>query len=84
MFQEGPRLAFISAIFSLMVSYSQVALINALLFAGSIAGFFYILIFNAQRRQAVIADAIHLPLPGCPSIHSGIEWVQWVPGWCVL
>ncbi|KAF9027401.1 hypothetical protein BDZ89DRAFT_1039492 [Hymenopellis radicata] len=57
----------------------KIALINALLFAGSIAGFFYILIFNAQRRHAVIADAIHLPLPGCPSIHSGIEWVQWVP-----
>lgn len=58
----------------------QVAWVNGVLFAGSIAGFLWILIFNASRRRAVIAEAIHLPLPGCPSIHSGIEWVQWVPG----
>uniref|UniRef100_A0A0W0FEH9 DUF6533 domain-containing protein n=1 Tax=Moniliophthora roreri TaxID=221103 RepID=A0A0W0FEH9_MONRR len=57
----------------------QIAIINAFLFLCSIAGFLYVLIFNAQRRRAVIADAIHLPLPGCPSIHSGIEWAQWVP-----
>jgi hypothetical protein len=39
----------------------------------------YVLVFNAERRHAVIADAIHLPLPGCPSIHVGIEWIQWIP-----
>jgi hypothetical protein len=50
------------------------------LFAASIAGFVYVLQFNARRRHAVISDAIHLPLPGCPSIHTGIEWAQWVPG----
>lgn len=40
----------------------------------------WILIHNALRRRAVIAEAIKLPLPGCPSIHTGIEWAQWVPG----
>lgn len=42
----------------------------------------YILIFNAERRRSVIADSIHLNAPGCPSIHTGIEWAQWVPGIC--
>ncbi|KAF9259276.1 hypothetical protein L218DRAFT_1059366 [Marasmius fiardii PR-910] len=57
----------------------RVAVFNLFLFLASIAGFLWILIHNAQRRRAVIADAIKLPLPGCPSIHSGIEWAQWVP-----
>ena len=55
-------------------------MINLALFLISIAGFLWVLIHNAERRRAVIANAIHLPLPGCPSIHSGIEWAQWIPG----
>jgi hypothetical protein len=51
-----------------------------MLFLSSIAGFLYVLIFNAERRRAVIADAIRLPLPGCPVIDTSIEWAQWVPG----
>ncbi|KAF8987750.1 hypothetical protein BDQ17DRAFT_1374696 [Cyathus striatus] len=43
-----------------------VTTINIILFLASIGGFMYILIFNAIRRHAVIADVIHLPLPGCP------------------
>ncbi|KIY68933.1 hypothetical protein CYLTODRAFT_421165 [Cylindrobasidium torrendii FP15055 ss-10] len=66
-------------IYALYNTSRTVAAINGILFLGSIAGFFWVLVFNAQRRHAVIADAIHLPLPGCPSLHSGIEWVQWVP-----
>ncbi|KIJ40401.1 hypothetical protein M422DRAFT_173732, partial [Sphaerobolus stellatus SS14] len=57
----------------------KVAAINFFLFMVSIAGFTWILVHNALRRHAVIAAAIHLPLPGCPSIHTGIEWAQWVP-----
>jgi len=57
----------------------KVAVINFTLFLVSIAGFLWVLAHNAQRRRAVIANAIHLPLPGCPSIHSGIEWAQWIP-----
>ncbi|KAJ7055850.1 hypothetical protein C8F01DRAFT_447501 [Mycena amicta] len=57
----------------------RVAAINLALFSGSIAGFMWILIFNHSRRAAVIASVIHLDLPGCPSVHSGIEWAQWVP-----
>ena len=63
-----------------VLSGPQVALINAVLFLASIGIFLWILIFNAMRRRDVIANAIHYPLPGCPSVHSGIEWAQWVPG----
>jgi len=56
-----------------------VAAINFVLFLVSIAGFTWILVHNAVRRHEVIAAAIHLPLPGCPSIHTGIEWAQWIP-----
>ncbi|KAK7436846.1 hypothetical protein VKT23_014484 [Stygiomarasmius scandens] len=67
-------------VYALFKCSKRVAAFNGVLFLGSIVGFLWILIHNAQRRRAVIADAIHLPLPGCPSIHTGIEWAQWVPG----
>ncbi|KAF7288614.1 UBA-e1-C domain-containing protein [Mycena indigotica] len=57
----------------------RIAAINVFLFLCSIAAFFWILIYNHDHRAAIIANAIHLPLPGCPTVHSGIEWVQWVP-----
>ncbi|KIJ40402.1 hypothetical protein M422DRAFT_32257 [Sphaerobolus stellatus SS14] len=66
-------------IYALYSCSRRVAFINFVLFLGSIAGFLWILVHNAVRRQSVIAQAIHLPLPGCPSIHSGIEWAQWIP-----
>ncbi|KAG5729349.1 hypothetical protein E4T56_gene9901 [Termitomyces sp. T112] len=66
-------------VYALYNCSKRVAIFNTLLFFGSIAGFLWVLIHNAQRRRAVIADSIHLPLPGCPSIHSGVEWLQWVP-----
>jgi hypothetical protein len=39
-----------------------------------------VLIYNAEHRRVLIANAMHLPLPGCPAIQSGIEWAQWIPG----
>ena len=63
----------------LFLHQAQVALFNAICFTLSIAGFFAILTINAIRRPAAIAQAIRLPLPGCPTIHTGIEWAQWVP-----
>ncbi|KAF7375327.1 UBA-e1-C domain-containing protein [Mycena sanguinolenta] len=57
----------------------RVAVVNCILFAGSIVGFLVILIYNHSRRAAIIASAIHLDLPGCPTVHSGLEWAQWVP-----
>ncbi|KAF7335758.1 UBA-e1-C domain-containing protein [Mycena venus] len=57
----------------------RIAAINLILFAGSIVGFMWILIYNHSHRASVIASVIHLDLPGCPSVHSGIEWAQWVP-----
>ncbi|TCD61725.1 hypothetical protein EIP91_008011 [Steccherinum ochraceum] len=66
-------------IYALYRGSKKIALVNGLLFAGSIAGFLYILIFNAERRADVIRDAKMLPIPGCPSIHTGIEFAQWIP-----
>ncbi|KAL0952560.1 hypothetical protein HGRIS_006816 [Hohenbuehelia grisea] len=66
-------------IYALYKCNKKIAAINAVLFLGSIAGFLWVLIHNAQGRRAVIADVVHLPLPGCPSIHTGIEWAQWIP-----
>ncbi|KAK0440095.1 hypothetical protein EV421DRAFT_1817389 [Armillaria borealis] len=66
-------------IYALFTCSKKVAVINGFLFASSIAAFLWILIHNVGRQGAIIADAIRLPLPGCPSIHSGIEWAQWVP-----
>ncbi|KAF7326078.1 UBA-e1-C domain-containing protein [Mycena kentingensis (nom. inval.)] len=57
----------------------RVAAFNLFLFLGSMAGFMWILVFNHSRRAAVIANFVDLGLPGCPSVHSGIEWAQWVP-----
>jgi hypothetical protein len=59
--------------------HSQVAAVNAVLFLASIAGFMVILIHNAIGRAAVIKTAKALPIPGCPVVHTGIEWAQWVP-----
>ncbi|KAJ3710165.1 hypothetical protein C8R42DRAFT_381715 [Lentinula raphanica] len=66
-------------VYALYHCSKKVAIFNFVLFLGSIAGYLFVLVHNAQRRRAVIATAITLPLPGCPSIHTGIEWAQWVP-----
>ncbi|CAK5274421.1 unnamed protein product [Mycena citricolor] len=66
-------------VYALYSCSKRVAAFNLALFIGSIAGFMWILIFNHSRRASVIASVIHLNLPGCPSVHSGIEWAQWVP-----
>ncbi|KAJ7108222.1 hypothetical protein C8R44DRAFT_636656 [Mycena epipterygia] len=57
----------------------RIAVLNLVLFAGSITGFLWIMLFNHAKRAAEIASVIHLPLPGCPSVHQGIEWALWVP-----
>ncbi|KAJ7199752.1 hypothetical protein GGX14DRAFT_524978 [Mycena pura] len=66
-------------IYALYDCSKRIAVINLVLFAVSIASFMYILIYNHSHRASVIAGVIHLGLPGCPSIHTGIEWAQWVP-----
>ncbi|KAK0237221.1 hypothetical protein EDD85DRAFT_908007 [Armillaria nabsnona] len=66
-------------VYALFKCSKRVAVINGFLFASSIAAFLWILIHNVERQGAVIADAVQLPLAGCPSIHPGIEWAQWIP-----
>ncbi|KAJ7054673.1 hypothetical protein C8F01DRAFT_1063586 [Mycena amicta] len=66
-------------VYALYNCSKPIALINLVLFLGSIAGFLGVLIYNHSKRAEVIAEVIHLPLPGCPTVHSGIEWALWVP-----
>ncbi|KAK0494337.1 hypothetical protein EDD18DRAFT_1288692 [Armillaria luteobubalina] len=66
-------------VYALFKCSKTVAVINGFLFTSSIAVFLWILIYNVGKQGALIADAVRLPLAGCPSIHSGIEWAQWVP-----
>ncbi|KAK0189438.1 hypothetical protein F5146DRAFT_957929 [Armillaria mellea] len=66
-------------VYALFKCSKKVAVINGFLFASSIAAFLWILIHNVGRQGTVIAAAVRLPLAGCPSIHTGIEWAQWVP-----
>ena len=59
----------------------QVVLFNGVLFAASIAGFVWIMVLNASRRAAAIQEVKMDPLVrGCPSIHTGLEYLQWIPG----
>ncbi|KAJ7141638.1 hypothetical protein C8R46DRAFT_1135444 [Mycena filopes] len=66
-------------VYALYGCSKRIAAFNLTLFAASIIGFLWILVYNHSRRASVIASMIHLGLPGCPSVHSGIEWAQWVP-----
>ncbi|OCB83896.1 hypothetical protein A7U60_g9102 [Sanghuangporus baumii] len=66
-------------IYALYNCSKRVATFNAFLFLLSIGGFLWILIHNAQGRANVIHEAKQLPIPGCPVVHTGIEWAQWIP-----
>ncbi|EDR08587.1 uncharacterized protein LACBIDRAFT_296897 [Laccaria bicolor S238N-H82] len=66
-------------IYALYRCSKKIALFNGILFLGSIGSFLWIMVHNFLRRRALIAGAMHLPLPGCPSINGGIQWAQWVP-----
>ncbi|KDQ23878.1 hypothetical protein PLEOSDRAFT_1023983, partial [Pleurotus ostreatus PC15] len=61
------------------ILHSPVAVVNGILFLGSVAGWVYILVHNVTRTEALIADAVRLPLPACPIIHVSTDWAQWVP-----
>ncbi|KAJ6520659.1 hypothetical protein DFH09DRAFT_1331655 [Mycena vulgaris] len=63
-------------VYALYGCSKRIAALNLILFAGSIASFLWIMLFNHVKRAASV---IHLPLPGCPSVHQGIEWALWVP-----
>ncbi|KZV62217.1 hypothetical protein PENSPDRAFT_692707 [Peniophora sp. CONT] len=66
-------------IYALYRLSKRVAIINGVLFLGSVVGFLWILVHNGMVRASVIAQAKSLPIPGCPVVHTGIEWAQWVP-----
>ncbi|KAJ2920009.1 hypothetical protein MD484_g463, partial [Candolleomyces efflorescens] len=57
----------------------KVVIFNGVLFVLSIAAFLVIMVQGTMRRGALIASAIRLPLPGCPSINGGIQWSLWIP-----
>ncbi|EIN08912.1 hypothetical protein PUNSTDRAFT_134086 [Punctularia strigosozonata HHB-11173 SS5] len=66
-------------IYAIFRCSKPVAIVNIVLFLASVGGFMWILVHNALGRAAVIKTAKALPIPGCPVVHTGIEWAQWVP-----
>jgi hypothetical protein len=66
-------------IYALYNRSKKVAFANGILFIISIGIFLWIMIVNTNRRQAMIAEAVHLPLPGCPVINGGTQWALWIP-----
>ncbi|KAJ7762104.1 hypothetical protein B0H16DRAFT_1719148 [Mycena metata] len=65
-------------IYALYGCSKRIATLNLLLFVASIAAFLWILIHNHAHRASVIAGVLPLGIPAA-SVHSGIEWAQWVP-----
>jgi len=66
-------------IYALYDRSKKVAIFNGVLFIASMAGFLWLLIINAGRRGGAIRDIKMLDIPGCPSIHTDIEFLQWIP-----
>jgi len=66
-------------IYALFNRSKKVALFNLVVFIISIGLFLWLMVLNALRRGAMIASAIHLPLPGCPTINGGLQWTLWIP-----
>ncbi|KAJ3542372.1 hypothetical protein NMY22_g3534 [Coprinellus aureogranulatus] len=67
-------------VYALFNCSRKVAIINAILFMLSVLAFIAILVRTSIGRSQVIAEAVHLPLPGCPVINSGPgKWAQWIP-----
>ncbi|THH29968.1 hypothetical protein EUX98_g4208 [Antrodiella citrinella] len=66
-------------IYALYDRSTKVAVFNGILFMASMAGFLWLLIINAKRCAVAIRDVEMLLIPGCPDIHTDIEFLQWVP-----
>ncbi|KAF9524806.1 hypothetical protein CPB83DRAFT_860724 [Crepidotus variabilis] len=65
-------------LYALFNRSKKVAVFNGVLFVASMGVFLWILVLNSKRRGQMIASAIHLPLPGCPTINGGTEWALWL------
>ena len=65
---------------NLLTLCQQIAIFNGVLFVLSMLAFIGIVIDLGLGRKKLIAEAIHLPLPGCPVVDSKIQWSEWIPG----
>ncbi|KAF9007528.1 hypothetical protein BDQ17DRAFT_1302128 [Cyathus striatus] len=66
-------------IYALYRCSKKVAIFNGVLFCLSIVAFIAIMVPNAIARKQSIAMAVKLPLPGCPAINTGNQWLLWIP-----
>ncbi|KAJ2926629.1 hypothetical protein H1R20_g10467, partial [Candolleomyces eurysporus] len=66
-------------IYALFNCSRKIAIFNGVLFLISIVAFMGIMVHGVMRRAALIASAIHFPLPGCPVINGGLQWTLWMP-----
>jgi len=66
-------------IYALYNRSKKVAIFNGCFFALTIIAFASLAVINTQRRPSQIAAVMTFPIPGCPTIHGGLEWTLWFP-----
>jgi len=66
-------------IYALFGCSRKIAIFNAVLFFTSMLSCLGIITYDGVLRKQLIADAVHLPLIGCPVINGGVQWAEWVP-----
>jgi hypothetical protein len=66
-------------IYALFGCSRKIAIFNAVLFFTSMLSCLGIITYDGVLRKKLIANAVHLPLIGCPVINGGIQWAEWVP-----
>jgi len=66
-------------IFALYGRSKKVAVFNGCFFMLTIIAFSWLIVHNIRRRPAQIASAMKFPIPGCPTVHGGLQWTLWFP-----
>ncbi|TFK75077.1 hypothetical protein BDN72DRAFT_556687 [Pluteus cervinus] len=67
-------------VYALFKCSKRVAIFNLVLFSASIGAFCWIVVYNTRLRSSLIASAVRMPLPGCPTINGGnMAWALWIP-----
>jgi len=66
-------------IYALYGRSKKIAVFNGCFFALTIIAFASLTVINTQRRPSQIAAAMTFPIPGCPTVHGGLQWTLWFP-----
>jgi hypothetical protein len=66
-------------IFALYGRSRKVAVFNGCFFVLTIIAFSWLIVINTLRRPAQISAVMSFPIPGCPTVHGGLQWTLWFP-----